>query len=211
MAQDAEGVEACEIPLGSLREGQAFRTDYEMSQSVKGLVLWQASGMTTVVVELPLTARLIVTGAGDEHEIPGGVRRVLTTWAPSCPVVKLDGVVDPKELYEQVRRKAGQPGEEGSEMAKRKKEKKVRVKASGVAAHYEVTDKDAAELGPQAAIVYAGVKAVGPADAAHVAQNCRSRLKTKQEPIRVVSYYLSQLKASGHLKVAPPASADQAV
>lgn len=195
-----------EVPVKTLCPGQGFKLLLETRTApILGHVVFQSTGMTTVALDEARDARTITTREGETRTIAAGVARRLTTWAPSTLVVASNGFVDAEELYQ---RRASQPGEEGGQVAKKGKKKKA--EASGQP-HYAVTEKDAAKLGPQAAIVHAGVKAVGPADAARVTQNCGARLKTKQDPIRVVSYYLSQLKASGHLKrVDPPASATAA-
>lgn len=90
---------------------------------------------------------------------------------------------------------------------KKSKGKKAPKKANGSATTrrgnlYEVSKKEPGELGPQATQVYDVIAKSGPISSADVATKLEGKLDTNQSAQRVVSFYISQFKHDGLIKVA---------
>lgn len=72
---------------------------------------------------------------------------------------------------------------------------------------YEVSKKEPGELGPQATKVYDVIAKSGPISSSDVAARLDGKLETNQSTQRVVSFYVSQFKHDGLIKVAKAVAA----
>ena len=73
---------------------------------------------------------------------------------------------------------------------------------------WETTSKavDEKSLAPQAMIIYNTLKSVGPCSMEKLVSSVSSKLKTKQEPIKVVAFYRSILVSKGFVAITKSSS-----
>src|SRR5579871_4890266 len=93
-------------------------------------------------------------------------------------------------------------------MAKAKKQEKATRRGHS----YELTAKgrkiEAKELGPQKSVIFPLLKT--PKTAAQIASAVEGKLETKQDTLRVVSFYLAQFKKDGIVTFAKEAKTPKA-
>jgi hypothetical protein len=90
-------------------------------------------------------------------------------------------------------------------MTKKKTTKKHTAKKGAAkpvrqSARYQLTGELSDTTSSQQLLIRDVMKKLGPATAAEIAGQVKERLKTKQEPQRVVSFYLTAWKKSGLVK-----------
>jgi hypothetical protein len=84
---------------------------------------------------------------------------------------------------------------------KKRAAKKATVRRERLTARYELTgDLSDKVQSPQQLLIRDAMQKLGPATAAEIADQVKDRLKTKQEPQRVVAFYLTAWKKSGVVK-----------
>lgn len=92
-------------------------------------------------------------------------------------------------------------------MTKKKTTKKRTAKKSPVkrvrqTSRYQLARELSDIKSPQQLLIRDAMKKLGPATAAEIAGQVKDKLKTKQDPQRVVSFYLAAWKKSGLVKAA---------
>ena len=78
--------------------------------------------------------------------------------------------------------------------------KKAPVKRVRQSARYQIAAELSDTTSPQQLLIRDAMKKLGPATAAEIAGQVKDKLKTKQEPQRVVSFYLAAWKRRGIVK-----------
>ena len=98
-------------------------------------------------------------------------------------------------------------------MAKKKDTKKISKKALAPTAHqvpvYELAGKEFPAIAGQGALIKAALEKRGTATAAEITSDIDGRLQTKQEPHRVVTYYMLMWKSKGLVKAGKAPSEKQ--
>jgi hypothetical protein len=82
----------------------------------------------------------------------------------------------------------------------RKRAKKAAAKHMRQSAKYQLTGEFSNTTSPQQLLIRDVLKKLGPATAVEIANQVKDKLKTKQEPQRVVSFYLAAWKKLGNVK-----------
>jgi hypothetical protein len=84
---------------------------------------------------------------------------------------------------------------------KKRTSKKASVKRVHQSAKYQLAGELSDKIqSPQQLLIQATMKKLGPATAAEIAGQVKSKLETKQEPQRVVAFYLAAWKKLGTVK-----------
>ena len=86
---------------------------------------------------------------------------------------------------------------------KKRPAKKAAVKRERQNARYELVGELSEKIkSPQQLLIVDAMQKLGPANAAEISDQIKDKLKTKQEPQRVVTFYLTAWKKSGVVKTA---------
>jgi hypothetical protein len=83
---------------------------------------------------------------------------------------------------------------------KKHKAKKVAVKRVRQSARYQLAGELSDTKSPQQLLIRDAMKKLGPATGAEIAGQVKGKLTTKQDPQRVVGFYLSTWKKLGVVK-----------
>jgi hypothetical protein len=83
---------------------------------------------------------------------------------------------------------------------KKRAAKKAAAKRVRQSARYQLAGELSDTKSPQQILIQAAMQKLGPATAAEIAAQVRNKLKTRQTPERVVSFYLAAWKKLGTVK-----------
>jgi hypothetical protein len=83
---------------------------------------------------------------------------------------------------------------------KKRAVKKALAKRVRQSVKYQLAGEPTDTKSPQQLLIRDAMKKLGPATAVEIASHVKGKLKTKQEPQRVVSFYLASWKKSGAVK-----------
>ena len=84
---------------------------------------------------------------------------------------------------------------------KKRTAKKATARRERQTAKYELAGDLSDKIkSPQQLLIREAMQKLGPATAAEIADQIKDKLKTKQEPQRVVTFYLTAWKKSGAMK-----------
>jgi hypothetical protein len=87
-----------------------------------------------------------------------------------------------------------------SKKSARKKTASKQQKPGKQPVSYQLAELPETIKSPQQLLIRDAMKELGTANAAQIAEQIKGKLKTKQEPQRVVSFYLAAWKKRGYVK-----------